>query len=292
MISQFSRRSIDFFQRLQQSHIRNVVKYLKPGKPLIYITCSAFKAENEDVVDFIVKELGLKVEEQIVLKGYGHKADTMFAARLLNFNSFTSTKNLHLIFMFETVSVDDALARGKRTVTMPAILVLVVTLGLSMFAAIALNIPDLTGWLIGGGFILSFVLSWLWWSINITKWRLWAFDNVRNVHELKKRASREQLIWKDGNFFEKTEIRSAADKDKWAALQDKFNIPDVFIDDYTVPAETRVYYSKVMIVLGIAFGFACMGVSIYFFKQPDKTVYLGVVICIIGLVFAYQSVKS
>jgi hypothetical protein len=175
---------------------------------------------------------------------------------------------------------------------MPAILVLVVTLGLSMFAAIALNIPDLTGWLIGGGFILSFVLSWLWWSINITKWRLWAFDNVRNVHELKKRASREQLIWKDGNFFEKTEIRSAADKDKWAALQDKFNIPDVFIDDYTVPAETRVYYSKVMIVLGIAFGFACMGVSIYFFKQPDKTVYLGVVICIIGLVFAYQSVKK
>jgi 16S rRNA (cytosine967-C5)-methyltransferase len=83
MISQFSKTRIDFFNRLQQDITRNVVKYLKPGKPLIYITCSVFKAENEDVVDFIVKELGLKVEEQIVLKGYGHKADTMFAARLL-----------------------------------------------------------------------------------------------------------------------------------------------------------------------------------------------------------------
>ena len=82
MISQFETHSIEFFQRLQQSIIRNVVKYLKPGKPLIYITCSAFKAENEDAVNFMVKELGLKVEQQVTLKGYGHKADTMFAARL------------------------------------------------------------------------------------------------------------------------------------------------------------------------------------------------------------------
>jgi 16S rRNA (cytosine967-C5)-methyltransferase len=83
MISQFSKTRIDFFNGLQQTITRNVAKYLKPGKPLIYITCSVFKAENEDVVDFIAKELGLIVEEQTVLKGYVHKADTMFAARLV-----------------------------------------------------------------------------------------------------------------------------------------------------------------------------------------------------------------
>ncbi len=84
MISHFESHSIEFFQKLQQSIVRNVVKYLKPGKPLIYITCSAFKAENEDVVNFIVKELGLKLEEQTVLKGYENKADTMFVARLVS----------------------------------------------------------------------------------------------------------------------------------------------------------------------------------------------------------------
>lgn len=84
MISQFNPVRIDFFQRLQQSIIPNVVKYLKADKPLIYITCSAFKAENEDTVDFMVSELGLKVESQQVLKGYEHKADTMFVARLVN----------------------------------------------------------------------------------------------------------------------------------------------------------------------------------------------------------------
>jgi 16S rRNA (cytosine967-C5)-methyltransferase len=82
MISQFDEHKIEFFQRLQKTIATNIVKYLKPGKPLIYITCSAFKAENEDVVDYLVKELKLKLEEKKVLKGYGHKADTMFVARL------------------------------------------------------------------------------------------------------------------------------------------------------------------------------------------------------------------
>jgi 16S rRNA (cytosine967-C5)-methyltransferase len=83
MISQFEDHKIEFFQRLQKDIARNVVKYLKPGKPLVYITCSVFKAENEDVVNFMVKELGLKLEEQAVLKGYENKADTMFVARLV-----------------------------------------------------------------------------------------------------------------------------------------------------------------------------------------------------------------
>ncbi|WP_295790921.1 RsmB/NOP family class I SAM-dependent RNA methyltransferase [Mucilaginibacter sp.] len=83
MISQFETYNIEFFQKLQQGIVRNVAKYLKPGKPLVYITCSAFKAENEDIVSFMVKELGLKLEEQTTLKGYENKADTMFVARLL-----------------------------------------------------------------------------------------------------------------------------------------------------------------------------------------------------------------
>jgi 16S rRNA (cytosine967-C5)-methyltransferase len=83
MISQFDDHKIEFFNRLQKDITRNVVKYLKPGKPLIYITCSVFKAENEDVVNYMVKEFGLKVEEQTVLNGYRNRADTMFMARLV-----------------------------------------------------------------------------------------------------------------------------------------------------------------------------------------------------------------
>jgi len=85
MISQFNPQKIEFFNRLQRDIARNVVKHLKPGKPLIYITCSVFKGENEDIIAFIVKELGLNLEQQTVLKGYENKADTMFVARLSPF---------------------------------------------------------------------------------------------------------------------------------------------------------------------------------------------------------------
>jgi 16S rRNA (cytosine967-C5)-methyltransferase len=83
MIAQFHPSKIEFFQRLQKSIASNVAKFIKPGKPVIYITCSAFKGENEDVVNYLVKELGLKLEEQTVLTGYENKADTMFVARLV-----------------------------------------------------------------------------------------------------------------------------------------------------------------------------------------------------------------
>ncbi|WCT13610.1 RsmB/NOP family class I SAM-dependent RNA methyltransferase [Mucilaginibacter jinjuensis] len=83
MISHFEDHRMEFFQRLQKTITPNVTKYLKEGKPLIYITCSAFKAENEEVVDYLVKNLNLRLEDQQVLQGYTHKADTMFAARLI-----------------------------------------------------------------------------------------------------------------------------------------------------------------------------------------------------------------
>jgi len=83
MISQFNEQRISDFQRLQQSIAKNVVKYLKPGKPLIYITCSVFKEENEEMVQFLQNELKLQLEQMEVLKGYIHKADSMFVARLI-----------------------------------------------------------------------------------------------------------------------------------------------------------------------------------------------------------------
>lgn len=83
MISQFEKYNIQSFQNLQKTIASNVIKYLKPGKPLIYITCSVFREENENVVDYLTSELGLQLEESSVLKGYEKKADTMFVARLI-----------------------------------------------------------------------------------------------------------------------------------------------------------------------------------------------------------------
>lgn len=83
MLTFFEERKIDQFATIQKAIAINVTKYLKPGKPLVYITCSAFAAENEDVVNHLLETLPLTLEKMELIKGYQNNADTMFVARLI-----------------------------------------------------------------------------------------------------------------------------------------------------------------------------------------------------------------
>jgi len=83
MLWHFDSYKVEYFSKLQKNIAANVVKYLKTGKPLIYITCSVFKQENEDVIDYLTANLPLTLESKQVIKGYNDKADTMFVARLI-----------------------------------------------------------------------------------------------------------------------------------------------------------------------------------------------------------------
>lgn len=83
LISQFETRQISTFQRLQRMIAGNVVKFLKDGKPLVYITCSVFAEENEANVDYFIKTYDLKIESMELIKGYNKRADSMFVARLI-----------------------------------------------------------------------------------------------------------------------------------------------------------------------------------------------------------------
>lgn len=83
MLYYFETHKIEYFSKLQKSIAANVIKYLKPGKPLIYITCSAFAQENEAVVSWMLENLPLDLESMELIKGYTQKADTMFVARLI-----------------------------------------------------------------------------------------------------------------------------------------------------------------------------------------------------------------
>nr|WP_308199509.1 hypothetical protein [Chitinophaga sedimenti] len=79
----FEEKKIEYYQSLQKRIAANVVKCLKPGGALIYITCSVFRKENEEVVAYLENELGLQMQQGGVIKGYDRAADTMFAARLV-----------------------------------------------------------------------------------------------------------------------------------------------------------------------------------------------------------------
>jgi hypothetical protein len=143
--------------------------------------------------------------------------------------------------MFESITVDQAIKRGHRTITYPVWFIVFGGFAAGLCLSILKLVPF---WVAPLSLFFSFLPAWLYWSVFITKWRLWAFENVRNVHELKKRAIREKLIWTDGSFFEKTEIRNSNEKELWEKLLIKFDQEDLFVDDPTVPLETKIYFSK------------------------------------------------
>ena len=83
MLHFFDQTKVEFFSDLQKKIVTNVAKYIKQGKPLIYITCSAFAKENEEVVNYCLRTLPLKLESMELIKGYDTQADTMFVARMM-----------------------------------------------------------------------------------------------------------------------------------------------------------------------------------------------------------------
>jgi 16S rRNA (cytosine967-C5)-methyltransferase len=79
-LSYFSKKSISKYASVQQNIVQNAAAKLKAGGYFLYITCSVFKLENEENIDFIQKQLQLKLVENKYLKGYEMQADTLFAA--------------------------------------------------------------------------------------------------------------------------------------------------------------------------------------------------------------------
>ncbi|MGN5954280.1 RsmB/NOP family class I SAM-dependent RNA methyltransferase [Sphingobacterium lactis] len=83
MLSKFKGEEIARFAELQFQIAKNVLPFLKVGKPLIYITCSVYEKENEAVVNRLAETYGLKIEAMESIIGYNKKADSMFVARLI-----------------------------------------------------------------------------------------------------------------------------------------------------------------------------------------------------------------
>lgn len=118
------------------------------------------------------------------------------------------------------------------------------TIGVFAFFLYKALIP---GYLMFPGLIASLLVAWVYWSFAITRWRIWAFSQVEDVHELKARAISGMLIWPDGSFFEKTEVRTKRDRELLRAIEVRFEedrLSKQITDDPTIPDTTLIYYSR------------------------------------------------
>ena len=79
----FTADKVGYYSNLQKSILSNVARAVKKGGMMIYITCSVFKNENEDMLNFL-STLGFQNKYSQLFKGYEEDADTLFGALLTN----------------------------------------------------------------------------------------------------------------------------------------------------------------------------------------------------------------
>jgi len=141
----------------------------------------------------------------------------------------------------EEVSVDEAIKAGNVFVNCPSmfILLIIVIPGFVMSILKWIDNKQL-GWFI----LIGFGLAIAFWAVAVTKWRIWAFTNVRNVHQLKTKARDRSIIPEEGSFFEKIEFKSQQDKKVLKELQHKFEMEDVFEKRTDFPEKIEIFASK------------------------------------------------
>jgi 16S rRNA (cytosine967-C5)-methyltransferase len=80
LLRSFDQTMIIEYQFMQKSIVSRLPAQLKPGGHLLYITCSVFKEENDEVVDYIEQSLGLGLVRKEMISGINEGGDHLFAA--------------------------------------------------------------------------------------------------------------------------------------------------------------------------------------------------------------------
>ncbi|RKR11206.1 hypothetical protein C8C83_2906 [Flavobacterium sp. 90] len=188
--------------------------------------------------------------------------------------------------MEKTITVREALNKGRLKLVYLPILIITGFIGLG----IILKENQLSGnWIFPLTLILGFVFGWIAWSYFVNKWKIWAFENVQNVHELKRKAIEEKLIWESGSWFEKTEFKSPEQKTKLKSLEKKFLTKDIYTDDNTVPIETKIYYSiSTSIINTLIYVFSFGFIAYYVFEN----IWIIITVVGVGVLLTYNHFKK
>jgi hypothetical protein len=164
------------------------------------------------------------------------------------------------------VSADDAIRKGKKMLVYPTMLI--VFLNLIMAFIFASN--EFPKWVFIFFFVAAPILGWLYWSFYAPKWRIWAFENVRNVHELKRKAVRHKLLHNDADFSRKTMFVSADQKLQLEKIEKKFLIKDAYNEDLSVTIETQIFFAQHAIAGAYFFSSAVVILGIYVSVSTDS----------------------
>ena len=169
------------------------------------------------------------------------------------------------------MTVSEAISKGHKRIKNPIIKFFIIVNGIMLYASYHFKIPVLFFLVLP----IILIVCAIWWSIAITKWRIWAFGNCRNVHELKRRAINEKLIGSDGGIFQKIEFRTKKQKEQLKIINQKFEIEDTFKeikDDKSIERETKIYFSKIILAINSSAVIMLLGFGLHFVNKGINVV--------------------
>jgi 16S rRNA (cytosine967-C5)-methyltransferase len=83
-MAMFDVSDIRGYQHLQRSLLQNALQRVTPGGHFLYITCSVYRAENEENRDFILEQGGFRLIDSGIIRGYDQRADDMYIAHFIS----------------------------------------------------------------------------------------------------------------------------------------------------------------------------------------------------------------
>lgn len=197
--------------------------------------------------------------------------------------------------MNETTSIDNAIKKGHQMITRPMLIICCATFGIFLYLNSFFEKHLITGLFFVFLMLFSMVLfPFIYRGFVLPKWKIWAFKNVRNVHELKKRAIQEDILFEKQNFLTRIEFSSKKDVSEWKLIKGKFDQEDIFIDVPTIPEKTIIFYSKKKNIGALIIMAICIWLSITVImasKSDFASIVLTLLFFGIGTYFGYDFFK-
>lgn len=83
----FTMDKLKYYSNLQKKIVNQAIKHVAPNGYFLYITCSVYENENEEIVNYIQTNTNLQLLQSNILSGFTNNADTMFAALFVDSNN-------------------------------------------------------------------------------------------------------------------------------------------------------------------------------------------------------------
>ena len=186
--------------------------------------------------------------------------------------------------MNKGITVNEAIKTGIWCIKLP---IIIIVLGFICFGIYISFIYSFSKYyfilIVFTGIISAFLYS----LFIVPKWKIWAFGNVRNVHELKTKAISKKIISTEMDWMSRNEFFFGSDKQKWEEIQKKFLFPDEINANQVIENEISVYNSGFKLIIPIVFYAICFIWSILTIIFDENSRGMGIMFLTIFGLFLY-----